>query len=1326
MRIRVLLRSLVLIIIIFLCFSFQSVLQFVEVIGNGGLVYKAVPVSEEEMAVRPVQLLITNLKSGQWQMTKESFSDEIAYQIFVDYFKMDVTKSGIISGGLFESSPVTFAVTSTVALNRKNSKGNYLVALEVRSYNNPTKGVLLRCFTAYDQLGRQYFIKNATFTGDLPGTIATADNPIQIPDISKSPCVTSSSSGHSYIRLSSRNSQNGQVEPALVLGENPNVAFRRIPEDFYGTDALRQEPFQGYSFTYENPKWKACSDANPFGNCNGLFDRYITQTYYPGNVISQDDADENKMGSLFVSLSDADGVLDVPNSQGISTSYPVGLFLDSRWKRLKVLSSKGDQYHYGNASPQGEFSFPVAVAAIGKYFYVLDQGKANTCHVFDIGLNKDNKLVVNFKGTTNLGLDLKDATDMAGFATPTANVIYITNSTDRTITRVLIDPATGFQKAGEQSKKLDLFINHSGETAPVGEVGKIAVSPRNGATGKAVIMVLSGSYVYTFSSSGLDSNPKLDLNFRHELPLGSFGSNIGYNQGNNTFNVTDVYKSKVHIFSGIGEYLGSGGRPGQGETSEELYYPSIISSNTFNGDALEMIVGSAWGAKTGFKRFFPKPDIGNIEVIERAPAQASDLAESMLSFRFAITSGYHASSVQIKLNGQIIKAINSSLLAGVYAENFLTEQSGSNGIKGILKPGWNSYEVQLTASVPGPANIKVPYERKKSIEFYHALSTVDLNTPFVHDKADNPLIIYKNTFISGKGSFSLSDGKTIVMPGCTLSIAKGVQFRADREEFQLHCGSNIEVNMQKDTLKTFQNCYFNGFLENYNMVSCKGEYTGGKGKGSGGSSKLEFISCRFDSYIGKALYLIEGRATVVNCTFESTLSTLSGNALLTASAVALDPDARIDILGGQFINNDIAVDASAADVYIGHNSNNYKSLKLTKPIFRNNRIALYTFGGHSAIQSSEFVSNSAAIIGLSGSIDVSKNSDNLFQDNVRGIIFSDVLLAGKGKNLFINNGYDITYLAPPGELAESEFDLQCNFWEHQGSAGLPFIDIINDPVHNSSTGLITFQSTPYLVRSENGYGQNNKVHYTCTNSKTRVDGNGGGRISKHIVADSVSYHPYHLKLGTISGELRNHKNTYNYLAGLAQSFNTPLTLGRYPSRTDTIYSFDQALSKSLLSAYIYTGAGISAANYNSGEYNKIYSSVITDPTSSKTSVNYYVNATDDKLAFLKFFLKGTSFQTVQAYNSEVPHVHGKQPYAYPNPANDQVTIQFESVVADIYTIELFSNTGLKVSTILKETRLPEGTHTRTVYVKSLQPGLYYVKIQRSLTASLQTIKIIKN
>lgn len=1197
-----------------------------------------------------------------------------------------------------------------------------IIIVQAQSALDLENAITLTFHSVYDNTGKQYNIEKVDYSGEI--VFAKGNESGRLPDtpqIASSVCKINSALGFIYVRPRWRKDEISDIEPNVVLGNTPNESHEVIPADYYGTNAIKQEGFQGFTYSYPNPKWEACHKISPKAICDGLFDREITETYQPGAMLTQQDIiDAGLTGVLFSDIADAEGVLEVP-FQNQLVQYPTGFFIDRGLKRLTVLTARNEIIHYGRDEDQHSFGRPEGVAVVGDFVYVLDKGEVANLAMFKYGLNGDGNIELAFIGTIDLGHDFTWVTDINGYRGQDQNILYATDTHSQSIFRFTLDSNTGLLKAGSETKEFSHFITSDGLSSELANVEKIRVSPQS-ANGNDILMVIqryNEVATYNVNINSSEPKPKLLLNYRYEMPMNSLPVNIGYNLGNNTFLVADYNEDKVHIFSGQGAYLGSGGKRGVSDSNSELFYPAIISSNNFANDASEFIVApTRWALDKGFKRFFPQADIGKIEVIEKTSVDFSDIRNSELIFRYALTAEQPISSIILKLNGQVIKTLTGPFYADYQGENFLVNGTGENGLDGKVKTGWNTYEVELTASIPGPSNANLQFKRTRNLQFYYTPSIIsdshfvissDADADFVHNKTDNPFYIYKNMLVEGAGDFLINNGKIIIMPACTLKIAKDRMLLATNENFELGCGANIEVNTAADTLKTFKDSYFNGLFVNSNMVSCRGDYTGGQGSGSAPSSELEFISCRFNNYSGKAIHVIEGRATVANCTFENTISQVPSVQILTAAAIAVNPQARLDVRGGKFLNNDIAIDGVGAELYIGHPVDSYKGVKLTNTLFQGNQIALHAFSSYTEIRNCEFVKNFAALLDLNGTLDLSKNSDNLFEDNTQAVIFSNIAGAESGKNRFVNNNVDISYVIPPGSTSPIVFDFTCNYWQHDDITGTPVIDLISDPPYDATSGLVTFTSIPYLERK----GNNN---YTCTGGKS------GGRMIDETTIVIEDLHkrepqPYHKEFSNVAAAQWSSADHYLELKQATERYEGSVVVGDYPNRWSIPESYQQALLKNGLFTYLYRAYRPSIA-VNKSNYKNAFQ-YMTDGVVANT--DHYVNITFDKRAFARLFEKDK--RKVEAPADEYPE--GTYITAYPNPASSETTIVFRVPEDGYYSLAIYNITGIKMREIVIDMpckKLIE--HRVTVDLTNLPTTIYLIKVYNG-SNSLGTIKIIK-
>jgi hypothetical protein len=1281
-------------------------------IFDGEPIYKVQKPDEKTLARRPVDLLFDNVKNGRWHLMSKSFADEKIFEDFSTKFQI----KNKLPGGAFERNLFMLKVTTVIPAS-KDIKTEYTISATLQP-SGKSDFISVKFHTTYDKTSRNYIISDMEFSGDLQTLQTTSSVPV-IPSLTSTSCTQANSSGYIYIKPTTRKDASSVIEGAAVLGASPNVVHENVPADYYGTSAIRQEPFQGFEFSYENPKYTACRKISPKLICEGLYDETITDTYYPGNMLTQKDVvDAGLNGTLFSNIVDAEGVLEVSSNGGM-VSYPTGFFLDAGFRRLTVLTSKSEIIHYGRENGQYHFNSPTALAVAGDFVYVLDRGIVNKLVIFRYFLNSGINL--SYVGTTNLNQDFSWVSDISGYRGIGKNILYAANSHNESVFRYELDNNSGLLKSGGTSTiEYKSVKAHDGSLSRLADVTKIKVNPLSEDNTDIVMVIQHSNEITTFSTDSEGSESSLLLNFRYKMPQNSVPAGIGYNLGNSTFMVTDYFEDKVHLFSSLGAYLGSGGKRGLADDNSELSRPVIISSNNFTNDATEFIVGGTdWDVNKGFKRFFPQADIGKIEVIEKTPIDFDDITNSELIFRFALTAGNSVTSVKLKLNGQIIRTLNGPFYADYHGENFLVSGVGEGGLSGKVQTGWNSYEVEVTGTIPGPSNATLQFNRHRKMEFYFIPSIItdsnfvigDVSGDFVHDKANNPFYVYKNMLIDGPGDFIIKNGKIVLMPACTLKIAGERVLSAINEDFEFMCGANIAVEVAGDTLKTFKDSNFNGLFINTNMVSCHGSYTGGKGSGSAPSSVLEFISCKFKNYGGKAIHVVEGRATVANCIFENTMSQAATTETLTAAGIAVDPHARLDVRGGKFVDHDIAIDGNGAELYIGHQVNSYKGVKLTPTLFQGNQIGIHGFSSYSEIMNCEFTKNQNAIIDLNGTVDISKNSGNIFKENNQVLIFSNIAGGQSGKNLFLNNNVDITYLVPPGEIKPVEFDFTCNFWLHDNTRGTAIIDFVRNPPYDPSSQTLKFVTSPYL--EEKGKG-----NYTCTG---RIDGRVASDIIEEDLLKKIAQQ-FHQDFSTVVEAQLNVTDRFEVMSKSLKAYSGPLVVGDYPNRWNIPDSYQQALLKNGLYTYLYRSYKSEGVSINPVSFSKAYAYLQEGVLVN--SQDHYINFTYDKLLFSKLFDRGK--RVVEPTMEFIDDDDGIVLTAFPNPFSDQTTISFKVTKNGFYAIDLYSSNGLRTKTIADKLECQQNIeYTVPFQTKDLAEGLYVVKVYNGDASQSKVIKIIK-
>jgi hypothetical protein len=1274
-----------LIIVAAILMTSLGIRQFV--LQDSDPIYKPQKVDTKTLGRMPVESLLGNIKNGRWHMLVESFSDAGAFEKFKSHFSIDESDQA----GIFGKASFIFKSVSVTTAS-KEELADCSISIVVYQRGHPDKPVTIQCNASYNDVGKQYVITAVKFSGEFEGPFNEGDTP-EVPQISESPCAVGSDEGFVYIRPRSRLNENSTIEPNIVLGGNPNQEFEIIPDNFYNTDAIKQAAFGIFTFRYENPKWTACREVSPKFICDGLYDRYITETYDPGYMVTQQDVINNEMkGVLFSFIKDGEGVMQVPKDNQL-LNYPTGFFLDAGFKRLTALSSKNEIIHYGEGSNHYHFQNPVALAIAGNFIYVLDGAHDKTLAMFRYFLNDSGDLALRFEGTTDLQTDLSYAVDISGYRGDDRNILYIADKNKESISRFELDPETGLRDPDASPKEFKQYRTLSGERLNLKGIEKIKVSPRSEEDNDVILATLNYNQVAAFSAT---SEPDLTMNFKYEMPLGSRPVSIGYNLGNNTFIISDLYANRMHIFSNSGAYLGAGGKTGLAEDLGELFRPAIVSSNNFANDAVEFVVANnTWAVDKGFKRFIPQADIGKIEVIEKTATGFENINDNELIFRYALTASNDIKSVILKLNGQVIKNITGPFYPDILAENFSATQSGPDGIADEIKVGWNTYQVELTANIPGPSNANLQYKKVKSMDFFFLPSV--LNDPdlvigsgpqadFVHDKTNNPFYVYKNMLIEGSGQLRINDGRMVLARGCTLKIAKERILLATSEDFEFECGANLQVNTTHDIPKVFKNSNFNGTFYNYNMVSTRGDYTGGVGSGSAPSSMLEFITCNFSNYLGKALHVVEGRATVVNSTFTTNIDQNPNKGSATAVAIVVDPQARLDVRGGEFLNNDIALDGNNSVLSVGRHGNTYKEVKLEDPLFEKNKIAIHVFSSNTELKNSVFKNNQACAIDLNGSLDLSNNAENSFENNVQAIIFSKNINGGHGNNKFIDNNVDVTYLLPEGDVVPATFDFECNYWLHGTTSGTPVIDIAANPPYDASTDLIHFITAPYLVKKGNVF--------TCTDK--------GGRLptSEPIVNTAQPFQNYY---DNVMRSLLEKADNYKTLSKVISSHNRPITIGSYTEDNNLSLTFQKAVVKNSIFTYVYRRNRPDALSLEPQNYDQAYSYF----TPTKIEPDHFVEITRDRVAFLQFFLREK--QKVAA-PEEITETQNSLDI-FPNPTTGLATLIVSPAGSGYASLVILNSSGRVVRTIAENLFL-EAAERRELPINmtDLPNGVYFVRM----------------
>lgn len=644
-----------------------------------------------------------------------------------------------------------------------------------------------------------------------------------IDDVNSLSCITDETSDFNYIRLKTKDSE-GNVQGTEVLGKYAFEFPLRVPENFYNTHSFNQIPFDVRSekdFTYD-----------------------------PGYVVSIKDAEEAGIGKLFSSIVDADGVLKVQNSTGDKVDYPAGFFIDKLSDRIAVITNTNRFKFYNETNDR--LGVPVALKVVGNYLYVLDS-KNQKVVKYEVKTPDGEDINLTYEGFLNISQELDGASDISGYEGQQNNYLFISSNKKGEIIRIKLDKVNGESFASESIIFQSYVDPYQNIKSLANGLNKVEVIPNGNNENEARVLVIQGGKrVLSFATYETESKIVLQLEHENRFPAASNLSNIGYNLGDKSFFVTDI-KGKLHVLSKQGEYLGSGGKFGKGERNEELYYPNIITSNFLATDAYELVVGNSWGETTGFKRIIPSPDLGQVDVIEKAVADPRANNNNELLIRYRLTSGLGVNEVKIKLNEKEILVKENDFYSQTYS-HFLKLNDGE--WKGIINEGWNKLHISLKAKVLTESNTWQAIEKTKEVNFYYSPSVINVEeikgSVFSPDE-NNEINVYKSLFIKGVGDLRLDKQNITLHPGATLEFDDSLTHNITETNFRFMCGARLKVKGIKDIPKVFTNCTFDGLSQNLNMVSIYGDYTGGKGKGSAPSSMIAFINSTFHSYYGKAV-----------------------------------------------------------------------------------------------------------------------------------------------------------------------------------------------------------------------------------------------------------------------------------------------------------------------------------------------------------------------------------------------------------------------------------------------------------------------------------------
>lgn len=1231
--------------VIFLASGFFLISRYPDF--EGGLPFKVLSKDIRKKSLRPLYDLKDAVNAEQWNQISSLFKNEGLYNGFAEYFDLYSAENSL-TGGILRQYWMEISIGTVVQLS-KDLNPNVSAVLTLQSPKISTP-ITIPVELGYDDYHRRYLIIDLTLPAPFE-VDGKANSRITIPTISKPVCPQAIPEDFQFISLEKRIQED--IVPAKTLGNSPILRLQKIPQDYYGTDALTQSRF-------------------PKRDIQG-------ETFNPGWVISGSDANEFELGSIFRNIFDGFGTQEVADINGQKRTFPTGFFLDNWLKRVIVMNNENEEiiYYPGN---QWRFSNPYALTLVGDFIFILDKGDADNIKIVRYYVD-GGKLRLSEIAEDDFGLDLDGAKDISGYESESENVLLISDAYTGFIYEVLIDKSSGHAKSTHTYKT---FETVNGDPEPIGVVSKMEITPTTLESNSNVLMCLQGtSQISTFRFDRFSKTLKQLATYN--FPQRTHLTNLGYNLGERSFYVADNLLGKVHIFSEGGEYLGAGGKFGMGEENNELYYPTLVSTNNFNDNAIEMVVASEWSGTTGFKRFFPKADLGQIDVIEKAPVNFGDVSENTLLFRFGVTSGYLVDSIKLLLNGKPLKTIKDGIFANYYAETLLVSE-----IKDLLNLEWNHFKVEMYGQVPGPEQVNLKFKKEKELEFYFIPSLLqapftlrnDPDASIVHDKGDNPFYVYKNIRFYGNDTVTFSDGKIILLNGSQLTFDREVIFNSENEEFEFLCGSQLQLDIGQEATKRLAHTSFDGTNANGQMVMVTGDYIGGEGSGSAPSTHLDFINCSFQNYVGSALYIQEGRATIVNSKFTG------ADNFYTAAGIRVAPSARLDLRGGIFSNNDVAVDGNEAELYIGHRATSYQGYKVDDLVFSGNTIGVHAFGGYSAFIETSFEGNEVGIVALTGELDIENNAENTFQENRYAVVFSDRIGLQRGKNLFINNEVDIAYYLPEETQTSQFFDMTCNYWQHRGITGSPVVEI---NAQSEAVDSVVFSYIPYLERKGN-------ENYTCTGRKSTVAQNATFSNNTQF-SDPTPYHQY---LENIQAEAS--------MVALQPLLDDELIYGYYNNRIAPIKQYHQSVAKNALVSYL----NKSIRNIKEFREGMEFFGATQDVQDK------YFSITQDKVAFVR---------NLKGYGGNVPvpmfdiPISFSKIFAYPNPTTDELNIELDVPEDGTYRFELLDIKGAQ-HRVLDNIDLEKGYFFNAYSLSSVPPGIYMLSV-RSDNQIFVVQKIIK-
>lgn len=1216
-------------ILVSLLLSFSGISNFFY--DDDGEIYKKIKVSPKDRIYRPVLDLMNNIKSGDYHLVNRSFIDEKTSSRF--FSKLDSTKFKLLGRLSWEKK------------NEVNKNSLIQISYKIFHPSHPKAGSYEILFdVVYSDKVKQYLINNFSLSDSFYEDFvisSSEENYYVDDDINPFDCPTRNGNESVFIRL--RSKEENRIKNEKILGKTPVESIEYIGDNEIGANALAQIPF----------------------DVRNVEDH----SYDPGYVVSAQDAVNNDLGRLFSTIVDSDGILTVSDSKGVKRTFPAGFFLDKATSRLFVLTNSNEIFWYGRKPSDHLLGQPIAISVIGNYIYVLDRKKASIA-IYRIDSPSGTSLSLSFKVNSDFQLDLTSAVDIDGHEGDSYNYLYLVRDSYPSLYRLKLDKNTGLPIESKPIlNQIDQFGNQEIVPSNIIRIETI----RGNEEGSTISMAITDTRkVISFAFKEDNGKVNAQINTETVFRVISELSNVGFHVLDKTFYVTDAI-GKVHVFSQLGKYLGTGGKPGQSEHNVELYYPNIITSNFFADNAMELVVGSAWTTTTGFKRVTPIPVLSGLEVLEFSSIDPQIYGLSSLYLRYRLNTGTGVNAVKGSINNTEIFNTASPFAPGLHTQIIDLHDAS---VKTLIKEGWNTYSVEIQYQTINEYNQQVSKSEVKTIEFYYLPSNVTVVNGLIPDilkPNTNGLIeLYKSLYVSGEGSLSFDSVRVKLSSGAHLEFDEKLNVFFTDCSFDLSCNARVIVNAHKDYHKEFISCSFNGNSSAENLVQVKGEYTGGKGYQSAPSSKVEFINCDFQNYDGKAIHIVEGRATIVNSVFDSNKKVSIAN----SSGILVSPGARVDAIGCSFYNHDIGVESTLGEVVIGSHRNTYKSLEVAPSIFSNNQIGVFGYASYLRIEGSAFQENNTGISSLEGFIDISKKANNTFSQNSIAILSSNDVDAERGFNTFSDNGSDVFGVLNSLDPLKPFFELSCNIWESNGKpivSGVYVDDLSIDNPSIQVSELISYSPTATLHQNT----------YKC----------GGKDIDYSFVDDD--YIRNQGKRNAAYASLID--NIHSKTSQLNQLFSPVGDFAQYGYYGSKEYFYKDFSYKNLLGAILYN-----KRNYDS---NSSYYAFKDDFKYRKTLNNSSINITKDRVEFLKVLQNyQTHFNSIDKQELQI--------VVYPNPVvGKSFTAKVNSPTEGRCKVYLADVNGKSSEILFNGRYLTKGDNNLRVKLKSANSGMYILVIQ---------------